>query len=59
LTKKIYFANVEIILSENEDNFCNNGPPNLSNIQTNQGTKYFFISSEKAVIKYIKKITVK
>lgn len=54
------FPNAEIILSEAEYNFWNNGTPNLSNVHTDQGTKDFFISSAKAVIKNMKKdFTVK
>lgn len=53
------FPNAEIILSEAEYNFWN-GTPNLSNVHTDQGTKDFFISSAKAVIKNMKKdFTVK
>lgn len=54
------FPNAEIILSEDEYNFWNNGTPNLSNVHTDQGTKDFFISSAKTVIKNMKKdFTVK
>lgn len=54
------FPNAEIILSEAEYNFWNNGTPNLSNVTADQGTKDFFISSAKEVIKNMKKqFTVK
>ncbi|WP_338410637.1 MBL fold metallo-hydrolase [uncultured Flavobacterium sp.] len=57
---KAVFPNAEIILSETEYNFWNNGSPNLSNVTADQGTKDFFISSAKEVIKNMKKqFTVK
>jgi glyoxylase-like metal-dependent hydrolase (beta-lactamase superfamily II) len=49
------FPNAEIILSEAEYNFWNNGTPNLSNVTADQGTKDFFISAAKEVIKNMKK----
>lgn len=57
---KAIFPNAEIILSETEYNFWNNGIPNLSNVTADQGTKDFFISSAKDVIKNMnKQFTVK
>lgn len=49
------FPNAEIILSEAEYNFWNNENPNLSNVAADQGTKDFFITSAKEVIKNMKK----
>ena len=57
---KAIFPNAEIILSETEYNFWNNGIPNLSNVTADQRTKDFFISSAKDVIKNMnKQFTVK
>lgn len=54
------FPNAEIILSETEYNFWNNGTPDLSNVTADQATKDFFISSAKEIIKNMKKqFTVK
>ena len=57
---KAIFPNAEIILSEAEYNFWNNSTPNLKNVTADQGTKDFFVSSAKQVIKNMgKQFTVK